>query len=124
MAHYAFIDDNNLVTEVIVGRDEDDLVEGVTSWEDYYGAVRGQRCLQTSYNTRAGQHLLGGTPFRGNFAGIGMLYDETLNAFIDSHGLSGWVFNESTYSWEPPVAKPDEKNRYFWDEQACQWVEA
>ena len=101
MAHYAFLNDDNLVTEVSVGRDEDDLVEGVTSWEDYYGAVRGQRCLQTSYNTRAGQHLLGGTPFRGNFAGIGMLYDETLNAFIDPHGLSGWVFNESTYSWEP-----------------------
>jgi hypothetical protein len=51
MAHYAFLDENNLVTEVIVGRDEDDLADGVTSWEEYYGAFRGQRCLQTSYNT-------------------------------------------------------------------------
>ena len=66
MAHYAFIDDNNIVTQVIVGRDEDDLAEGVTSWEDYYGARHGQTCLRTSYNTRAGEHSEGGTPFRGN----------------------------------------------------------
>jgi hypothetical protein len=82
MAHYAFLNDDNIVTEVIVGRDEDDLAEGVTSWEDYYGAVRGQRCLQTSYNTHAGIHILGGTPFRGTYAGIGYAYDPVADVFV------------------------------------------
>jgi hypothetical protein len=109
MAHYAFIDKNNTVTEVIVGRDEDDLAEGVTSWEDYYGALRGQRCLQTSYNTRAGQHLSGGTAFRGNYAGIGFTYDETLDAFIPpkpqrTDEVADWVLNEETFAWEPVEA--------------------
>ena len=100
MAHYAFLDDNNLVTEVIVGRDEDDLVDGVTSWEDYYGVFRGQRCLQTSYNTLAGQHLNGGTPFRGNYAGIGYTYNESLDAFIPPKPEDGeWVLDESTFNW-------------------------
>jgi hypothetical protein len=109
MAHYAFLDENNIVTEVIVGRDEDDLVEGVTSWEEYYGAFRGQRCLQTSYNTHAGQHLNGGTPFRGNYAGIGYYYDEALDAFIlpkpeSTDEFPDWVFNEETFTWEPVEA--------------------
>ena len=107
MAHYAFIDDDNLVIEVITGRDEDDLAEGVTSWEDYYGAVRGQRCLQTSYNTYGGLHALGGTPFRGNYAGIGYTYDEERDAFI------------------PPKPEPtDEVADWVLDEGTCTWVEA
>ena len=82
MAHYAFLDDDNIVTEVIVGRDEDDLADGVTSWEDYYGQIRGQRCLRTSYNTRNGEHLHGGVPFRGHCAGPGWVYDENLDEFV------------------------------------------
>jgi hypothetical protein len=109
MAHYAFLDENNLVTEVIVGRDEDDLAEGVTSWEDYYGAFRGQRCLQTSYNTLAGVHASGGTPFRGNYAGIGYTYNEILDAFIapkpePTDEIADWVLNEETFTWEPVEA--------------------
>ncbi len=104
MAHYAFLDDGNLVTEVIVGRDEDDLIDGVTSWEDYYGAFRGQRCLQTSYNTLAGQHLNGGTPFRGNYAGVGYTYNENLDAFIapkpePTDEIADWVLDEETFTW-------------------------
>ena len=106
MAHYAFIDDNNVVTEVIVGRDEDDLVGGVSSWEEHYGEFRGQRCLRTSYNTQAGVHVDGGNPFRGNYAGIGFTYDEELDAFIapkpePTEEVSDWVLNEETFSWEP-----------------------
>ena len=101
MAHYAFLDDNNIVTEVITGRDEDDLAPGVTSWEDYYGAFRGQRCLRTSYNTYAGVHAYGGTPFRGNYAGIGFTYNEALDAFIPPKPDGEWVLNEETFSWEP-----------------------
>jgi len=104
MAHYAFLNESNLVTEVIVGRDEDDLAEGVTSWEDYYGSVRGQRCVQTSYNTHAGVHADGGTPFRGNYAGIGYTYDETLDAFIapkpePTDEIADWVLDEETFTW-------------------------
>ena len=76
----------------------------MTSWEDYYGAVRGQLCLQTSYNTKAGVHLLGGTPFRGNYAGIGFTYDESLDAFIPpkpepTDEIADWVLDEETFTW-------------------------
>ena len=82
MAHYAFLNDQNIVVAVIVGRDEDDLPDGITSWEDYYGDLRGRRCLRTSYNTRNGEHLTGGTPFRGTYAGIGYRYDDDLDEFV------------------------------------------
>ena len=82
MAHYAFLNDDNMVTEVITGRDENDLPEGITSWEDYYGAIRGQTCLRTSYNTRNGVHELGGTPFRGTFAQPGHTYDPAIDEFV------------------------------------------
>lgn len=109
MAHYAFLNENNIVTEVIVGRDEDDLAEGVTSWEDYYGAVRGQRCLRTSYNTSSGVHSGDGVPFRGNYAGTGFEYREDLDAFIPPKPeptleVSDWVLDEATFSWQPVEA--------------------
>jgi hypothetical protein len=109
MAHYAFIDENNIVNSVIVGRHEDDIAEGVTSWEDYYGAFTGQRCLRTSYNTLAGVHLNGGAPFRGNYAGIGYTYDEELDAFIPpkpspTEDVAEWVLDEETFSWVPVEA--------------------
>ena len=122
MAHYAFLDDNNIVTEVIVGRDEDDLAEGVTSWEDYYGAVRGQRCVRTSYNTLEGVHLLDGEPFRGNYAGIGFEYREDLDAFIPPAPFVSWVLNEETFSWDAPVERPAE-GAWTWDEESGDWVE-
>ena len=78
MAHYAFIDDQNIVTEVIVGKDEGQGVD----WESHYAEIRGQRCLRTSYHTQGGVHLKGGTPFRMNYAGIGYRYDEQLDAFV------------------------------------------
>ena len=98
MAYYALLT-GNIVSEVIAGRDEDDLVDGVTSWEDYYSEVTGQPCKRTSYNTQAGQHLAGGTPFRGNYAGIGFTYDEELDAFIPPKPDGEWVLDEETFSW-------------------------
>lgn len=123
MAHYAFLDENNIVTEVITGRDEDDLAEGVTSWEDYYGAIRGQRCLQTSYNTVSGVHAFGGTPFRGNYAGVGYSYDETLDAFLPEQPYPSWVLDEKTFSWDAPVPMPEDGQRYVWNEGAGAWVQ-
>ena len=121
MAHYAFINDDNIVTQVIVGRDEDDLVEGVTSWEEYYGARHGQRCLRTSYNTRAGEHSEGGTPFRGNYAGIGYRYDESLDAFLPPQPYASWTLNEATYSWDAPVEYPTDGADYVWNENQKLW---
>ena len=72
MAHYAFLDENNIVTEVITGRDEDEVVDGITDWEQAYSEVRGQVCKRTSYNGN----------IRYNFAGIGFTYDSIDDAFI------------------------------------------
>jgi hypothetical protein len=82
MAHYAFLDNNNIVTEVIVGRNEDEVVDSISDWESYYGAIRNQVCKRTSYNTVGNVHLLGGIPFRKNYAGIGFTYDSIRDAFI------------------------------------------
>ncbi len=116
MAHYAYLDENNIVTQVIVGRDEDDLVEGVTDWEVYYGAIR------CSYNTYGGVHANGGTPFRKNYPGIGFTYDPDRDAFIPPKPFASWLLNEDTCLWEPPVPYPDDGNRYAWDEATVSWV--
>lgn len=121
MAHYAFVNSNNTVTQVIVGRDEDDLVEGVTDWETYYGEQMGERCLRTSYNTAAGVHSGGGTPYRGNYAGIGYTYDEELDAFLPPQPYNSWTLNESTYSWEAPTAYPEDGEAYVWNENRKEW---
>lgn len=71
MAHYAFLDDSNIVTEVIVGKDETELIDGLTP-EEWYGNYRGQTCVRTSYNAK----------IRYNYAGIGFTYDPIDDAFI------------------------------------------
>lgn len=101
MAHYALLDENNIVTWVITGNDEDLVHEGVDSWEQYYGDFHNQKCLRTSYNTHANQHNYGGDPFRGNFAGLGFEYREDLDAFIPPKPGEDWVLNEETFTWEP-----------------------
>jgi hypothetical protein len=99
MAHYAELDENNIVTHVFVVRDEDDLAPGVTDWEEYY-ARPGFTVKRTSYNTVAGEHFKGGEPFRGNFAAIGYTYDESLDAFIPPKPSEGdWVLDESIFWW-------------------------
>lgn len=100
MAHYAIIDNENIVTDVIVGRDDADIPEGYTSWEEYYGG------LKTSYNTFAGVHQLGGTPLRKNMAAIGYTYDAGRDAFIPPKKWESWVLNEETCRWEAPVPMP------------------
>jgi hypothetical protein len=76
---------------------------------------------QTSYNTIGGVHKLGGTPFRKNHAGIGMTYDEDRDAFIHKKPYNSWILNEDTCLWEAPVAKPQDGNRYGWNEQNQSW---
>jgi hypothetical protein len=121
MAHYAFLDDDGIVTGVIVGRDEDDLPDWITSWEAYYGNRHGQTCRRTSYNTHGNQHP-DGTPFRGNYAGIGYRYDDTLDAFIPPSPFPSWTLDETTFLWVAPVPYPDDGEPYEWDESAGNWV--
>ena len=122
MAHYAFLDENNIVTEVIVGRDEDEVVDGISDWEAYYGEFRGQTCKRTSYNTQAGQHSSDGVPFRKNYAGIGHTFDADRDAFIPPKPFDSWLLNEDTCVWDAPVAYPDDGNVYYWDEDVLNWV--
>ena len=119
MAHYAFLDTNNIVTEVIVGIDEGE--QGI-NWEQHYGAFRGQTCKRTSYNTSGGVHVSGGTPYRMNYAGIGYSYDATRDAFIPPQPYPSWLLNEDTCLWQAPVPYPDDGERYAWDEDQQQWV--
>ena len=76
---------------------------------------------QTSYNTVAGVHTKGGTPFRKNHAGVGYTYDETRDAFIAPKPFNSWILNEDTCLWESPVAKPDDDNMYRWNESTLTW---
>jgi len=118
MAHYAFLDENNVVTEVIVGKDEGGLID----WESHYSAFRGQPCKRTSYNTHGGVHALSGTPFRKNYAGVGFTYDRERDAFIPPKPYDSWVLNETTCLWDAPVAYPNDGNNYEWDEETTSWV--
>jgi hypothetical protein len=117
MAHYAFLDENYIVTEVIVGKDESNF-----DWERHYGDIRGQLCKRTSYNTIGGVHTTGGTPFRKNYAGIGYIYDPTLDAFYPPKPFNSWVLNETSCLWEAPVAYPNDGNLYSWDEETTSWL--
>jgi hypothetical protein len=119
MAHYAFLDENNIVTEVIVGKDEGE--EGV-DWEVHYSNFRGQPCKRTSYNTHGGAHSGGGTPYRKNYAGIGYTYDAGRDAFIPPKPYASWLLDEETCLWNAPVPYPDDGNRYQWDEDSLSWV--
>lgn len=120
MAHYAFLDANNIVTEVIVGKHEGE--DGV-DWEQHYGKFRGQVCKRTSYNTSAGLHVNGGSPFRKNYAGNGYTYDETLDAFIPPQPFPSWTLNTDTCLWEPPTPYPSGDELYRWDEPTLSWIQ-
>ena len=110
MAHYAFLDSNNIVTEVIVGKDETDTTH---DWEQFYGEFRGQVCKRTSYNNN----------IRKNYAGIGYTYDKDRDAFIPPKPFNSWVLNETTCRWDAPVAMPTDNKIYRWDEETINWIE-
>jgi len=119
MAHYAFLDKNNIVIDVIVGKDENE--DGI-NWESYYGELRAQSCKRTSFNTYANTHLSGGNPYRKNYAGIGFYYDSNLDAFIPPKPYNSWHLNANTCIWESPISHPMDNNVYHWNEQELNWV--
>ena len=110
MAHYAFLDKNNIVTEVITGIDETELIEGIDT-ETWYGNFRGQVCKRTSYNGN----------IRKNYAGIGFTYDEELDAFIPPKPFNSWLLNKETCLWEPPKPFPNDDVPYIWNELDLDW---
>jgi hypothetical protein len=114
MAHYAYINSKDIVTSVISGNNE--WQDGI-DWENYYNAKR------TSYNTRGGVHLLGGIPFRKNYAGIGYFYDQSRDAFIPPKPYPSWILNDETCLWNAPVQYPNDGNQYEWDEATISWKE-
>jgi len=120
MAHYAFLDENNVVTEVIVGKDETEVIDGLTPAE-WYGNFRGQKCIQTSYNTIGGVHINGGTPLNKNYAGVGYIWDGI--GFHAPQPYPSWKLNPETYIWEAPSPKPTDGKMYSWDEPTTSWKE-
>jgi hypothetical protein len=110
MAHYAFLNNENIVTEVIAGVDETELIEGLDP-ETWYSNFRGQVCKRTSYNSN----------IRKNYAGIGYTYDADRDAFIEPKPFASWLLNEETCVWNPPVAYPTDGLIYFWNEEDTDW---
>ena len=108
MAHYAFLNSNNIVTEVIVGKDETDMTQ---NWEEFYGEIRNQVCKRTSYNSN----------IRGNYAGIGYTYDAVNDVFYEPKPIfASWTLNTSTWLWNAPLEHPDDMSNYYWDEDVYQ----
>lgn len=118
MAHYAFLDNNNVVVNVIVGKDEN---EGGIDWEQHYGELAGLTCKRTSYNTSANTHPTK-EPFRKNYASVGFTYDATLDGFIPIQDYPSWVLDTETCTWQAPVPYPDDNRYYLWDEETVSWV--
>jgi hypothetical protein len=112
MAHYAFLDENNVVTEVIPGVDETQVIEGLTP-EEWYGNFRNQVCVRTSYNNS----------IRKQYAGVGFTYDETADVFISPQPFPSWSLDEN-YDWQAPIDYPADGKHYSWDEANQVWVES
>ena len=107
MAHYAFLNTNNIVTEVIVGKDETDTTH---NWEEFYGEIRNQTCKRTSYNNN----------IRANYAGIGYTYDSTNDVFYAPQPYASWTLDTDTWQWVCPLTYPDDDKMYHWDEDVYQ----
>ena len=111
MAHFAKVVDGK-VSQVIVAEPE--------FFETFVDTSPGE-WIQTSYNTHGGEHTLGGTPLRKNYAGIGFTYDRTRDAFIPPQPFQSWVLDEDTCQWECPIEYPMDGNKYYWNEDTQSW---
>jgi hypothetical protein len=111
MAHYAFLDENNVVTEVITGIDETELIESLDP-ETWYANFRNQVCKRTSYNAAT-------NGFRKQYAGIGFTYDEVADEFVAYQPYASWSLDANN-DWQPPTPKPE--GEFYWDEDSLSWV--
>jgi len=126
MAHFAKLNQNNIVITVNVVHNSELLVDGVENEQkgvDFLNNLfsTNDNWKQTSYNTIGGVHKLGGTPFRKNYAGVGYTYDEVKDAFIEPQPYPSWTLNEDTCQWEAPVAFPNDGKSYNWNESTTSW---
>ena len=129
MAHFAKLGKGNIVQQVVVVanavlKDKDNKEQeslGVKFLQELYGSR--DIWKQTSYNTRGGEHQLGGTPFRKNFASVGYKYDEDKDAFIQPQKYKSWTLDEISCTWKPPVAHPLDGKTYTCNEQTLNWDE-
>ncbi len=128
MAHFAKLGGGNIIERDAVI--SNDIATTEQAGIDFLNNLYGTRDVwkQTSYNTSGGEHKLGGTPFRKNFAGVGYKYDQSRDAFIPPKPFNSWILNETTCLWEAPVAYPeltqeqmDNYNYYAWNETTKQW---
>ena len=119
MAHWAEIDNDNIVTRVLVVADN--VEDGQAFLADELGL--GGTWTKTSYNTIGGVHTNGGTPFRKNFAGIGYTFDAAKDAFIPPKPFASWTLNNASCLWEAPTAMPTDEKLYTWDEETTSWKE-
>jgi hypothetical protein len=121
MAHFAKIGKGNIVEKVAVV--SNDIATTEKAGEDFLNNLHNSRDVwkQTSYNTIGGEHTLGGTPLRKNFAGIGFSYSQKLDAFVPPKPYNSWILNETTCLWEAPVAQPNDGQNYNWNETTQQW---
>lgn len=118
MAHFAQIDENNIVTQVlVVGNDQEHRGQEFLANDLGLGGT----WIKTSYNTHGGVHSEGGTPLRKNYAGIGYTYDEVRDAFIPPKPYNSWILNEDTCLWDAPVPYPTDGEMYMWDEDSKNW---
>ena len=124
MAHFAKINESNIVTQVVVVNDSDgnNDTDGQNFLNNLFKTTHTWK--KTSYNTYGNTHRLGGTPYRKNFASVGFTYDSSRDAFIEPKPYNSWTLNETTCLWESPVAYPSDGKSYEWDEDNKQWVEA
>ena len=119
MAHFAKINNMNIVEEVVVvGNDQEHRGNDFLNEIGFAG-----RWIQTSYNTLANQHSNGGVPLRKNYAAPGYTYDESRDAFIPPKQYDSWILNEDTCIWSAPVEYPTDGKLYSWDESIINWVE-
>ena len=128
MASFAKLNSENIVTTVVsvvneVLKDSNGIEQeniGIEFLKTLYNEPNAI-WKQTSYNTNAGIHSLGGTPFRKNHAGVGYTYDSNRDAFIPQKPYNSWILNESTCNWDAPVARPQDENMYKWNEEILNW---
>ena len=113
MAHYAYLDENNIVVAVTVGKDEAELIDGLDT-ETYYAQGTPYTVKRTSYNATT-------NGFRKNYAGVGYYFDEVRDAFISPKPFDSWVLDEETCQWQSPVAYPTDGLMYSWDESDLNW---
>lgn len=118
MAHYAILDENNVVLQVFPGPEEDGI-----DWEAFYSDFHKKTVKRTSINTLDNKHIAGKQPFRHNYANPGMIYDPVRDGFFDPKPFPSWIYDETVNRYMPPVPYPEDMSTiYGWNEESLQWV--